>query len=198
MNRMIMAIISAAVIMNTKASDNGQTKEVEKYRIWLNSYIMTKTSFSAVGIHDIIERTGLDINAPWTIDADIEGKKKELTLLQLAQQNSNAIAVKYLLWRGAHDKDPARSAELLQTLGCIDYVKHVVIRTEPSEEYAFIESNTTKVTAAASAQPAQIIAVVSAPSSQPTQEPAQKSPEISGYMGSKRLKESPKSEDDDD
>lgn len=205
MKRAIVMMLVIAAMMQTRASDCGQASstnkqpelstmrpsspmgtsigftdnptEEQKWRRMLNFYITTQTSFSAIGMHDIIERTKLDINA---ID------EKGLTPLQLAQQEGNGIAVKYLLSRKAIDTNPDRSRELLESIDrpivCIEYK---IIRSQPITQPIFIESNTTTVTAPPVPP-------------QPIPAPATLSPEISGYTGSKRLKESPKDDDDDD
>lgn len=161
-----------------------QTTEADKWRNMFNYYITIENSFSAVGMHDIIERRGLDFKQ--------KDEKSGLTPLQLAQQIGNAIAVHYLLSRGVADDNPVRSAELLKRIeGKITEVNHVVYRQDAAQQ-AFIDLNVTQTTTAApSIDPQQS-------AQQPVPAPAIVSPEILGYTGPKRLKESPKDDDDDD
>lgn len=149
-----LVIISVAIAMNACASESpnrrgkkrpvlavgrsiglaDNSSEAEKWRNMFNSYIANQTRWSAIGMHDIVVRTGLDINA-----RDETGK----TPLQLAQELGNSIAVKYLLEKGAHDTNPARSAELLKSLESIGFerIDPVMIRSVNNQPL-FLEPNT--------------------------------------------------------
>lgn len=203
MNRYIRYVIGGILVMHLRACDAGPNQSIlqeeaeesgestnatmfniseeDRWRLIFNSYIITRTSFSAIGMHDIIERRGLDFKK--------KDEKSGITPLQLAQQEGNEIAVHYLLSRGAVDDDPHRSQELLKRIeGKIKKVNHVVFRSENGSVPIVVDCNTMQVTTAAASIDPQ----------QSAQQPAIASPEISGYTGQKKLKKSPKDDDDDE
>ena len=186
MNRMLMAIISALVIMNGYASQGPGSNQqgAEKYRYLLNFHITSKTQFCVYGIHDILERFKLDINV-----RDENG----MTPMELAQYVGNEIAVKYFLWRSVKDTNP----DLAKTLS-----ENMLLTLDNHSQKVFpqniiIDRNTTTTTSVPPPQPAPAPATLSPPDMM-IKISSYGSPEMSSYIGPKRLKESPKTDWDDD